>query len=227
MSFLNVNFETIESTLKSFDRIADKFSKDVYLKINNSCYRLVDFEFYTFSKIFPDPHTYKNELQLQTGQFYVHGSGVDITFGDGINYGGILIRSIVKLYDGSEQEYGFMKRQIDGPQKVATELFSNLNSLISNEKNDIKIVDLKGHNQDACFYPALKTIKSKRIGLTTKPSDSDNYFMNLPLRYITLIPKFKFVLKIKGIEAILKESVLDGKIELEEVKKILGYKLTI
>ncbi len=35
MTFLNVNFETQETTLQSFDRIADKISKDINLKINN------------------------------------------------------------------------------------------------------------------------------------------------------------------------------------------------
>ena len=49
MNFLNVNYETKESILKSFDAIADKISKDIILKINQSSYRIVDFEFYTFS----------------------------------------------------------------------------------------------------------------------------------------------------------------------------------
>ena len=168
MTFLDVNFETLETTLQSFDRIADKISRDINLKINNTYYRLVDFEFYTYSNALPDPHTYTNDLQLLSGKLYLHSSGVDITFGDGINYGGILLRSVIKLYDGSEQTNGFMKQQFDGPQIVATELFSNLNPLFNSEKNEIGIVDINGHNQDACFYPAKKIIKTKKLTKITK-----------------------------------------------------------
>jgi hypothetical protein len=224
MTFLNVNFETEATTLESFDRIADKISKDINLKINDNYYRLVDFEFYTFSKAIPDPHTYKNYLQLQSGKIYLHSSGVDITFGDGENYGGILLRSVVKLYGGSEQSSGFMKRQYDGPQIVATELFSNLNSLFGSEKNEISIVDINGHNQDACFYPAKKVVKTKRVGLTPKPNDTEDYYRNLPLRHITILPKFpNFKQTLKGIEGILGEQVLNEKMTIEEAQEILGY----
>lgn len=225
MTFLNVNFENQETILQSFDRIADKISKDINIKINNAYYRIVDFEFYTFSKELPDPHTYKNDLQLQNGKFYLHSSGVDITFGDGINHGGILLRSIVKLYDGSEQEHGFMKKQFNGPQVVATELFSNLNPLYSFEKNEISLIDINGNNQDACFYPAKTVIKTKRVGLTPKPTDKDDFYKNLDIRYITILPKFpKFKQTTKGIESILGEQVINGKILVEEAREILGYK---
>ena len=225
MTFLKVNFETQETTLQSFDRIANKISKDINLKINSVYYRLVDFEFYTFSKALPDPHTYKNDLQLQNGKIYLHSSGVDITFGDGINHGGILLRSVIKLYQGAEQENGFMKQQYEGPQVVATELFSNLNCLDSLEKNEILLIDINGHNQDACFYPAKSIIKTKRVGLTPKSTDMDNFYRNLAIRYITILPKFpKFKQTIKGIESLLGEQVINGHISVEEAREILGYK---
>ena len=225
MTFLNVNFETQETTLQSFDSIAEKISQDINLKINNACYRLVDFEFYTFSKALPDPHTYKSDLQLQNGKLYLHSSGIDITFGDSINHGGILLRSVIKLYEGADQESGFMKQQYDGPQVVATELFSNLNALDSLEKNEISLIDIKGHNQDACFYPAKTIIKTKRVGLTPKPTDTDDFYRNLPIRYITILPRFpKFKQVVKGIESILGEQVISGQISLEDATEILGYK---
>ena len=225
MTFLTVNFENQETILQSFDRIANKISKDINLKINNSYYRLVDFEFYTYSVGLPDPHTYKNDLQLQIGKLYLHSSGVDITFGDSVNHGGILLRSIIKLYDGSDQEHGFMKQQFDGPQKVATELFSNLNPLDSFEKNEISLLDIGGNNQDANFYPAKTIIKTKRVGLTPKPTDKDDFYRNLAIRYITILPKFpKFKQTIKGIESLLGEHVIKGQISIEEAREILGYK---
>lgn len=225
MTFLNVNFETQNTILESFDHIADKISKDINLKINNVFYRLVDFEFYSFSKALPDPHTYKNDLQLQNGKLYLHASGIDITFGDGINHGGILLRSVIKLYEGAEKENGFMKQQYDGPQVVATELFSNLNTLDSLEKNEISLIDINGHNQDACFYPAKTIIKTKRVGLTPKPTDKDDFYRNLAIRYITILPNFpKFKHVIKGIESLLGEQVINGQISVEDAREILGYK---
>lgn len=224
MTFLKVNFETEASTIESFDQIANKIANDINIKINETYYRIVDFEFYVFSKAIPDPHTYKNDLQLQSGKLYLHSSGIDITFGDGENYGGILLRSVVKLYDGADQSSGFMKCQYEGPQIVATELFSSLNSLFDSKKNEISLVDINGYNQDACFYPAIRVLKTKRVGLTPKANDKDDYYRNMPLRYITILPKFpNFQQKIKGIEGILGEQVLNGKLTLKEAHDILGY----
>lgn len=221
MQFLDVNFENRNLILASVDKIAKKISKDIQLKINNTYYRIVDFEFYIFSEKFPDPHTYKNDLQLEKGKLYLHASGVDITFGDGINYGGILLRSIIKLYEDSTQETGFMKKEYNGPQKVATELFSNLYPLDSQEKNEISLIDVNGNNQDATFYPAKKVIKTKRVGLTPKSKDFDDYYKNLSVRYIAIVPYFKQT--IKGIESILGEQVIKGEISTEQAKEILGY----
>jgi len=230
MDFLTVNYETQESILKSFDAIANKISKDIILKINNANYRIVDFEFYTFSeKKFSDPHTYKHDLQLQNCKLYLHSSGIDITFGDGVNYGGILLRSVIKLHDGSTQESGFMKEQFNGPQIVATELFSNFNALDGNEKNEISIIDIQGHHQDTQFYPAIDLIKTKRVGLTPKSNDKDDFYKKLQLRYIAILPKFPvFKQNLKGIEGILGEKVIAGEITASKATeisiKILGYR---
>jgi len=93
MNFLNVNYESHDSILSSYDQIAEKFAKDVIIEINEARYRLIDFEFYSYAENFEDPHTYKNPLQLIPYKFYLHGSGIDITFDDGKNHGGILLRS--------------------------------------------------------------------------------------------------------------------------------------
>lgn len=227
MNFLQVHFENQETILDSFNRIADKISKDINLNINNAHYRLVDFEFYTYSAALPDPHTYKNKLQLQNSKLYLHSSGVDVTFGDGINHGGILLRSIVKLYDGTGPDHGFMKEQFEGPQIVASELFSNLHPLDSSEKNVITITDIEGRNQDSCFFPARIVLKTKRVGLTPKSSDLDAFYQNLALRYITVLPKFpRFKQNIKGIESLLREQLINGKITENEARDIVGYKMS-
>ncbi len=89
MDFLKVNYDSQETILASFDKIADKFSRDIQLKVNDFYYRAVDIEFYTYSETIPDPHTYKHNLQMDSYKLYLHGSGIDITFGDGKNHGGI------------------------------------------------------------------------------------------------------------------------------------------
>lgn len=152
MPLPKINFESKETILRSFNEIAEKIGKEIQLQINAAYYRLVDFEFYAYAEKFPDPYTYKKDLQLQFCKFYLHASGVDITLGDEKNHCGLLIRSIVKLYDGAHQENGFMSKQITGPQNCATEIFSNLHSLENNQKNTIALIDINGFNQDASFF---------------------------------------------------------------------------
>lgn len=223
MSFLTVNFSSESNALESFNRIANQLANNIILKINDAKYRIVDFEFYAYSPLFPDPHTYKHSLQLQQGKLYLHGSGIDITCGNGENYCGILLRSVVRLYNGSDNTTGFMQEQFDGPQIVATELFSNLKTLTDGGKNEIVLEDILGQNQTASFYGATRVLKTKRVGLTPKKADPDNHYLNLPLRYITVLEKFK--LRIKGIETILREYVAEGLITKEEAQNIAGYQL--
>jgi hypothetical protein len=226
MDFLKVNYKSQETTLASFDKIADKLSRDIQLKVNEAYYRIVDFEFYTYSETIPDPHTYKHDLQLAPNKLYLHGSGIDITFGDGKNHGGILLRSVVKLYDGADKSTGFMKKQFDGPQKVATELFSNLNSLNRNSLNEIRLIDIEGHNQDNHFFPGKSILKTSRVGLTRKNSDLADYYLNLDLRYIIVLQSFpNFKQSVKGIEAIVRNKLTSGELDSDQAKGILGYSL--
>jgi hypothetical protein len=226
MTFLTVNFENQETILQSFDRIADKISKDIQIKINDNRYRIVDFEFYTYSEAFQDPHTHKHNLQLEAGKFYLHSSGVDITCGDGVNYGGILLRGIIKLDNEAGPGADFMIKQFDGPQLVATELFSNLFPLDSGEKNEISLVDIDGHYMDALFRPAKLVLKTQRVGLSPTPYDTEAFFQSLPIRYITVLHKSTFKQTIKGIEGLLNKEVVAGKITEDEANGILGYKKT-
>ena len=223
MSFLNVNFENQETILQSFDRIAHKISKDIQIKINDARYRIVDFEFYTYSDAMPDPHTYKSKHQLERGKFYLHSSGVDITFGDGVNHGGILLRGVIRLDDAAGLEAAFMKEQFDGPHKVATELFSNLHPLDSDQKNEITLVDINGHHMDSLFKLPRHILKTHRVGLTPKPTDKKGFYAFLPIRYITLLHPSSFKHTIKGIEALLYKEVASGKMTEQDAREILGY----
>ncbi len=119
-----------------------------------------------------------------------------------------------------------MKTQINGPQKVATELFANLNSLNGAGINEIQLVDLEGQKQDNQVLPGEYIIKTRRVGLTPKKTDLTNYYLNLNLRYIIILQKFpKFRQTVKGIESIIKNKVASGDLGAETAKNILGYNL--
>jgi hypothetical protein len=215
-----VNFETQDTILQSFKSIADKISKSILLKINDTFYRIVDFEFYVCSENFKDINTHGDKLQLENGKLYVHASGVDITIGDGVNHGGILLRSIIKLDVNSGKECGFMVQQFYGPQIVATEFFSNINSLYDFKANEIAIIDVDEYAQTLHLCPPLKIFKTKRVGLNT-----ENDYSNLPMRFIIVLPKFpNFKQKIKGIEDLLEEQIKNEIISAAEANEILGYK---
>ena len=224
MEFLKANFETEEGILKSIDKIAERFSKDIQLQINEAFYRIVDFEFYIYSEKFPDPHTYKHDIQLQSNKFYLHGSGIDITFGDGKNHGGILLRSIVKLYDGAKKSDGSTLKQTNGPQNVATEIFSNLNPLNGSGENNIRLLEIVVHSQGSQFKPGIAKLKTNRVGLTPKKADQSGYYLNLELRYIVLLPPFpNFKQSVKGIEAIIRTKVAANELTPKDAEGILGY----
>lgn len=225
MEFLQVKFESEEEIYKSFDQIAHKFCNSVALKINKSYYRIVDFEFYAYSEeIFPDPQTHKHELQKENAKFYFHGAGVDITFGDGTNYGGILIRGVVKLCKDSSEQNGFMMKRVEGPQNVVTEIFSNLNSLIECEPNEISLIDIET-DKDINFVSMIHCFKTKRFGLTPKDKDPKGKYADLPLRYIAVLQKTPdFEQKIKGIESLVTNDVKEGRLKEEKDIEILGYK---
>ncbi len=86
------------------DSIASYLLNHTHLLVGGDVYRLVEIEFYYYNQEHPDPFTHRDSLQLTCGGWYFHrqgnryrsGSfkGIDLTFGDGETFGGILIRSI-------------------------------------------------------------------------------------------------------------------------------------
>ena len=97
-----------------FSKYANKLMNEYCLKVDDKKYNLIEIEFYFYDKEnHPDPYIYCNEKQKECGEFYFHGSGMDITFGNRICYGGILIRSIMN----EEGQY------INGSLKLLEELF--------------------------------------------------------------------------------------------------------
>ena len=226
MLFPEIDFTSPNTVIASFDRIADSIANELIFKINSVYYRIVDFEFYTKKdEIMPDSHTYNHDLQRQSGKIYVHASGMDITCGKKEYPCGILIRSVLKLNNDSDDEAGFIEKQISGPQSVATEIFSNLYPLNSNLKNEISLIDIE---KSKPYYKSTYILKGKRVGLTLKPDDKENIFIEIPLRYVVIIPKYPkpyFQQQKKGFEQLLRDNIKLGKITETDAEAILGSQL--
>lgn len=132
-----------------FSKYANKLMNEYCLKVDDKKYNLIEIEFYFYDKEnHPDPYIYCNEKQKECGEFYFHGSGMDITFGNGKCYGGILIRSIMN----EEGQY------INGSLKLLEELFCD-----EIDKLKIELIE-KDIGNEYIFC-------STRVGLQAHPLD--------------------------------------------------------
>ena len=144
-----------------FSKYANKLMNEYCLKVDDKKYNLIEIEFYFYDKEnHPDPYIYCNEKQKECGEFYFHGSGMDITFGNGKCYGGILIRSIMN----EEGQY------INGSLKLLEELFCD-----EIDKLKIELIE-KDIGKKNIFC-------STRVGLQAHPLDYE-----LLTKYENFIP---------------------------------------
>jgi hypothetical protein len=116
---LSINTQDIQT---SFYDIADDLMNNWVLVANDHTYRIAEIEFY-----FKDPashedsFTHGHALQKESGKWYLHGSGLDITFGTKDCHGGILIRALQGMDSPGSYTYG--------PINCLTELFKNIGSV--------------------------------------------------------------------------------------------------
>jgi hypothetical protein len=109
---------------KWFDAVAAVLLGRARLVAGGTAFRIVEAEFYLFSDDHPDPSTHRDPLQKTLGRWYFHRSGgayrsgsfkgLDLTFGDGSAFGGILLR-------GLEAGGGGL---VDGPSLLVDRLLS-------------------------------------------------------------------------------------------------------
>src|SRR5579859_507484 len=98
------NFEDGTIADAWFTQITNRLLNGAHILVNNEPHRLVEIEVYYHGEAHPDPFTHRDPLQKENGRWYFHrtrgtyrgGSfkGIDLTFGDGKAFGGVLIRSI-------------------------------------------------------------------------------------------------------------------------------------
>jgi hypothetical protein len=177
-----------------FEAIAEKLLNGVNLCVAGKKHRLVEIEFYLRATEHPDPFTHGEPLQLQCGRWYFHrtngvyrsGSfkGLDLTFGDGTLYGGVLFRGL-ETADG---------KLIDGPSLLVDQLLTLtkaatvrvLDSMIGTRvawdtSNPLTLEDAEPPRTQPLF-------RSGRVGLTLKNArnkpEATRYILR-PYRYLT------------------------------------------
>lgn len=102
-----------------FDKLAKILFESFHIVKANSIYDFLEIEFYFCNQNHKDEITYPRICE--SGLWLFHSSGVDITFeSDKEHYGGILIRSLVKI---DEQQKA---KVIAGPQRCEYELFDKI-----------------------------------------------------------------------------------------------------
>lgn len=161
----------------SIQTIAERILKDAKLQINNSYYRLIDIEFYYYAAgVHEDVYAHQHAAQLETGHWYFHGSGIDITFGNGRNFGGILIRAIAKISPAASRNEYFIEKEIHGPLNVKTEVCRNLNGVFDEVPNVFRLIDIRQDRQGALMIEPKYIVSTRRIGLNPDREPVDEFF---------------------------------------------------
>ena len=170
-----------KSIPEQLDKIAYELMNRQELRCNGSSYRITELEFYIYhSDAHPDPYVHKHKQQKTNGQWYFHGSGLDITMGNAEEglYGGVLIRGLFSVEN---------KKFTDGPLNAVTSLFSNFGS-VENQQWEF---GLRG-----CNDRENEVRKYYRIGLNSL-NDLSGQYHDAHYRYVTDIENTKHKYKDK------------------------------
>jgi 3-methyladenine DNA glycosylase Mpg len=177
-----------------FDAIAGRLLCGCRLMAAGTAYRLTEVEMYYHGGTHLDPFSHRDPMQKNTGLWYFHrthgvyrsGSfkGVDLTFGGGEAFGGILIRGI-------ETEDGTL---VDGPSLCVDYLLTRTG------KTSVALLDeaIEGratwdpdnplHLQWQSETVDRAILKTARVGLSLKrarKSDLPTRFLMRPYRYLS------------------------------------------
>jgi hypothetical protein len=173
-----------------FGRIAGRLLNGSRLHVGGRPHRFAEVEFYYHGPHHLDPFTHRDPVQLECGRWYFHktrgvyrgGSfkGIDLSFGDGVAHGGVLIRSLEKP-DGS---------LIDGPSLLVDHL------LDATGAGDVASLDrainrrLAWETGNPLFLEwadlePKEVYRMARVGLTlkrSKPHSPAPHFLMMPYR---------------------------------------------
>lgn len=175
-----------------FAHLAEYLFNRVELVVAGQVHRLCEVEFYWHSPGHPDPFVHVHPLQLTSQRWYFHRAGnnhrtgqhgsyrggsfkgVDLTFGDGHNYGGVLIRAVERT--GTASTPGVL---IDGPSRTVDQLLKTtgyasiaaLDRAIAGRSADDPASPL--HLRLVERVPSRRVVWSVRVGLTLRSKLGD------------------------------------------------------
>jgi hypothetical protein len=88
-----------------FDAVAQSLLNEQHLMVGGEAHRLAEIEFYYYASVHADPFAHRDPVQQHNGRWYFHRShrvyrggsfkGIDLAFGDGEAFGGVLFRSLM------------------------------------------------------------------------------------------------------------------------------------
>lgn len=208
-----------------FDRIAHRLLCGTDVMIGGRPHRYIEIEMYYYhSEDHPDIFAHRDPIQLHCGRWYFHrtqgtyrsGSfkGLDLSFGDGTAYGGVLIRGIEtpdgEIIDGPSLHVDYLLKQTGQPG------VASLDAVIDEKQawdtsNPIHLVSNGIHERE--LY------KTARVGLSLKRSRKSPLppkYVLMPYRYITEPKKTA-----KGKLHLILGLHAEGK-DVEEIKAITG-----
>jgi len=177
-----------------FLRIATELMNNWILKTGNESYRICEIEFYLKSESHNDTFVHGHDLQKEMGRWYLHGSGLDLTFGSHDTHRSILIRAIYNLRTGN---YTY------GPINIVTEIFSNFPSIYETSFTFGLVQDVN----KIIAYEA--PISAPRVGLNVKEDIED---MNGKNYRFLVMPKKKHIDKEKIAKAMKEQNYTDVQI---------------
>lgn len=183
MKDIAIDFKSIDSIKKGIEEIKE-YLKNHALVIGNSNYVITEFEFYiktSDKNIHYDEYTYEDPRHLTKGKFFLHASGLDITFGDETTYAGVLLRGAIKLSSIDSPRESSIEKYINGPINLADELVHQID-IENGTSIGFKPIDLTSITLADAWGP--------RVGLKKDKIKGCNDFINQNLRYLrTLSPE--------------------------------------
>ncbi len=153
-----------------FRKAAEFVLRNCLIRFNESEFQINEIEFYYYSEVHPDPYIHKHQNQLNMGSWYFHEVGQDITFGDGKNYGGILIRGIRDTRTSEDA---------DGPVKTFDRLF-NVSKLCVQDSHSFEIKE----SSRTLFDDDLQIYSFPRVGLQPTKDKQGEEFIIARYRYM-------------------------------------------
>jgi 3-methyladenine DNA glycosylase Mpg len=206
----------------SFLKAADDLLNHHILVFGSRTFRIIEVEFYFHctSGDHEDCYAHKHNEQLNNGTWYFHGSGLDITFGNGSDvHGGALIRSIEWLNPQGETKP--TQTVIIGPLQIVTAIFASFKKVSDNSPILFYLHDLTtAPYDDVSRLQKEEVYSTTRIGLNeAKDTSPGKRFHKARYRFL-IKPQLPHKEKTR-----IAESMYEKCKDFDHVKRIMGNDL--